>query len=129
MSNVATKNLILSQPKASPNEVVAVPSLKGETLVDDSSVTIKIEVPGVDPSTVNVDCENYILCVSCEKGAFTYSVKPTVDTSKIKADIKWGLLTISIPEPPAPVSRSISVNIHDSAKNSSSAKTKFTSED
>jgi HSP20 family molecular chaperone IbpA len=129
MSNVATKNLILSQPKSGTTEEHSSPVLKNEISQNESSTIIKVEVPGIDPSTVDVECENNILRVNCEKGEFVYSVEPTVDTSKIKADIQWGLLTVTIPAPPAPVSRSIKVSIHDAVKAAASTKTKFTSEE
>jgi HSP20 family molecular chaperone IbpA len=131
MSNVITKNLILSQPKSGVgSDVKAVPSLTSEISHDDSSTTIKVEVPGVDPSTVRVECENNILHVGCEKGSFVYSVDPTVDTSKIKADIQWGLLTLTVPAPPAPVSHSIKVSVHDTVKSApTKSVSKFTSEE
>lgn len=127
MSTVSTKNLILSQPKSgTAPEVVSIPVLANEISHDDSCTTIKVEIPGIDPSTVEVECENNVLQVHCEKGKFTHTVSPTVDTSKIKADIQWGLLTLVIPAPPAPVAHSIKVSVHDAIK---SAKSRFTSED
>lgn len=126
MSSVTTKNLILSQRKPTVSGVETAPALVNQISQNNSSTTIKVEIPGVDPSTVEVECENNILRVSCAKGEFVYSVEPTVDTSKIKAEIQWGLLTLTIPAPPAPSAHSIKVSIHDAIK---SAKSKFTSED
>jgi len=45
----------------------------------------------------------------------TIPVDPTVDPAKIKADILWGMLTLSVPIPEPPVSRTIKVGIHDTA--------------
>ena len=90
--------------------------LTNEVIDDKSGTTIKVEVPGVDPSAVVIDCKGDILTISCERGKFTHKVDPTVDVSKIKADIQWGLLTLTIPLPPAPVAHSIKINIHDAIK-------------
>ena len=131
MSSTTVKNLILSQPKSGFQSAVPVAlPLKNEISSDDSNTTIKVEIPGVDPSTVDVECENNVIRVKCERGEFTHTVEPTIDTSKIKASIQWGLLTLTIPSPPPPASHSIKVNIYDAVKTApSKAPAKFTKED
>lgn len=126
MSNVATKNLILSQPKSGTTEVKSKPVLASEIKNYESTTVVSIEIPGVDPSTVEVHCENNLLQVTCEKGEFVHTVGPAVDTSKIKAEIQWGLLTLTVPAPVVPPSLNIKVNIHDPIKK---APSKFTKED
>jgi HSP20 family molecular chaperone IbpA len=115
MSNVSAKNLMLSQRRGEPEEEIFLAILPHTSTLTEENTVVKVEIPGVDPSTVEVSCESNILQVHCERGSFTYSVDPTIDTSKIKADIQWGMLTLSIPVPPQPVARSIKINFHDAA--------------
>ena len=110
MSSTSTKNILLSQPRIGQNEisvVVLVHTIKTE----DGETTVEIEVPGVDPSTIGVNCEGNTLTVTCAKGQLTVPIDPTVDTSKISADILWGMLTVTIPAPAVPAPQSIKVNV------------------
>ena len=113
MSSVTAKTLVLSQPKAGQSESIPPVILPHTTCREDQSTNIKVEVPGIDPSTVEVNFDNNILRVECERGEFSTSIDPTVDISKIKADIHWGMLTLTIPAPPQPAARSIKVSVHD----------------
>jgi len=120
MSSVATKNILLSQSKIGQSEGVYVPTLVHTSVQGETTTEIKVEIPGIDPATVQVSLENNTLLVQCGKGELTLSVNPTVDTSKIKADIMWGMLTLIIPLPEPPASRTIKVSIHDVAKSATS---------
>lgn len=113
MSNTNTRNLILSQPKSGQNEVVQTVTLPHTTVRTDFSTEVAVEVPGVDPSTVEVGFENGHLLIRCERGELLLPINPTIDVSKIKADIKWGVLALSIPLPETPEARTIKVRIHD----------------
>ena len=115
MANTSSKNILLSQSKIGQNDQVQVLNLPHTTIEGEKAIVVKIEVPGIDPSTIHVGFEDNHLQVSCDKGELSIPVDPTVDTSKIKADILWGLLTLSIPLPEAPEARTIKVSIHDSA--------------
>ena len=115
MSNTTTKNILLSQSKIGQTEGVLTPVLSHTAVQNEASTEIKVEVPGVDPATIHVGFENNTLQVQCEKGELTLPVGLTVDISRIKADILWGVLTLVIPEPEPPVARVIKVSIHDSA--------------
>ena len=115
MSNTTTRNLVLSQPKAGQGENIQVLALPHTTIQTAASTEVKVEVPGVDPSTIGVGFEHNLLHVHCDKGELTLPIDPTVDASKIKADILWGMLTLSIPLPETPEARSIRVSIHESA--------------
>ena len=115
MSSATTKNIILSQPKTGLIDVKPPAILPSTTSHNEDCTVIQVEIPGIDPSSVGVSCESNILQVQCERGSFTHSVDPTIDTSKIKADIQWGMLTLSIPVPPQPVARSIKINFHDAS--------------
>jgi len=113
MSNTNTRNLILSQPKSSQSEIIPIVTLSHTTLQTDTTTEVKVEVPGVDPSTIDVGFENGFLLVHSEKGELNWPISTAVDASKIKADIKWGVLTLSIPLPEVPEARAIKVRIHD----------------
>lgn len=126
MSQVATKSIILSQPKATQGDVTPAPTLPYTTTTHDTFSEIKVEIPGVDPSTVSVDFEDGSLFVRCESGVLETPIDPTVNLSKVKADILWGMLTLVIPHPDQPAPRSIKIGLHDTAKK---APTKFTDED
>lgn len=130
MSSVTTKTLVLSQPKAGQVDVTPTVILPHVITHEGLTTVIKIEVPGVDPSTVDVQFEYKTLRVGCERGELTVPVDPTVDASKIKADIQWGVLTLTVPAPAPPVSHNIKVSIHDATKSAPpSSKSKFTGEE
>ena len=76
----------------------------------------RVEIPGVDPSTVSIECENYTLRISCERGTLSVPVTPTTNLGQIKADILWGMLTLTIPQPLPPAPQAIKVSIHDAVK-------------
>lgn len=116
MSAVTAKNLILSQPKTGQSDAQPVTLLTHTTYAEESATVVKIEIPGVDPSTVDVSFENNNVHVNCERGTLSLPVDPTIDTSKIKGDILWGMLTLTIPLPAPPVAHSIKLSIHDAVK-------------
>lgn len=130
MSNAA-KNLLLSHPKAGQTDGPSVITLPHKTYATVSetgpslSVT-EVEIPGVDPSTVEVLSEGNNITVSCEKGYATISLPQGTDTSKAEADILWGVLTLTVPLPELPAPRSIKVSIKDTVKK---APSKVTTED
>lgn len=126
MSTVATKSLLLSQPKAGQGDVTPTPVLTHSTETGESSTKYKVEIPGVDPSTVDVEFEGSNIVVRCERGQLTLPVHPTTDTTSIKADILWGVLTLTVPLPAPPAPHTIKVSIHDAVKK---APAKFTGED
>lgn len=113
MADTNTKNIILSQSKVGQGDDTRIPTLSHTVIRNETSIEVKVEVPGVDPNSIVVGFENNQIQVQCERGSFSLSVDPTIDTSKIKADIMWGMLTLQVPLPEPPVSRSIKVNIHD----------------
>lgn len=126
MSQVVNKSLLLSQPKSIQGEGPVIVTLPHTSTLTESATEIKVEIPGVDPSTVDVNFEDNTLFIKCERGELTLPVNPTIDTTKIKADILWGMLTLTVPLPAPPESRSIKVSVHDTVKK---APTKFTDED
>jgi HSP20 family molecular chaperone IbpA len=113
MSSTTTKNILLSQSKIGQTEGTPTVALIRTVTRTEKAIEIKAEVPGVDPSTIEVFSENNTIHVYCEKGELSVPVDPTVDTSKIKADVVWGMLTLQIPLPEPASSRVIKVSIHD----------------
>jgi len=124
MSNVASKSLILSQPKVGQSETNFFPVLPSSSETTNNVIETKVEIPGVDPATVDVDFEGGSIVIKCERGSLTIPIDPAVDPSKIKADILWGLLTVSVPLPTPPAARSIKVSVHDAVKSAPAAKAK-----
>jgi len=116
MSQVANKSLLLSQPKSVQAEGTQIVTLPHTSNLTETATEIKIEIPGVDPSTVDVQFEGNVLFIKCERGELTLPVNPTIDTTKIKADILWGMLTLTVPLPTPPESRNIKVSVHDAVK-------------
>jgi len=125
MSATITKSIILSQPKMGQNPEVSAPSLPHTTSQEGSNTVVKIEIPGIDPSTVEVNCENNTLYVSCERGAVIVPLVSTSDITKIEADILWGMLTIRVPVAEPPAARAIKVSVLDAVPTRKTA-TKFT---
>jgi HSP20 family molecular chaperone IbpA len=113
MSSTTTKNLLLSQPKAGQFDGAPATYLTHSVEHKDEQTEIRVEIPGIDPSTVNVEFDNNTLHVECASGVLTLPVDPTIDTSKIKASIVWGMLTLIVPLPKPPEYRSIKVSVHD----------------
>jgi hypothetical protein len=117
MSNTLTKNLILTHPKSGQiveNSTVLLTQNSSHN--EDGSVVVNVEIPGVDPSTVEVSCESNTLKITCPKGEATLSVAPGTEISGIKAEILWGLLTLVIPPAAAPSVQTIKVNLLDTVK-------------
>ena len=117
MSNTLTKSLILNHPKSGQTiEEPVVFLTQTVSLNEDESSVITVEIPGVDPSTVEVSCESNILKITCPRGEATLSVAPGTDISEIKAEILWGLLALTIPPAVAPAVQTIKVNLLDTVK-------------
>ena len=117
MSSTATKNLILSQPKIGQGTEVSTPALTHfVTQGADDYTVVTVDIPGVDPSTVEVVCENGVLRVSCPKGETSVTIGSAVDVSEISADILWGQLTLKVPPTPVPAAQTVKVSIHDAVK-------------
>jgi HSP20 family molecular chaperone IbpA len=116
MSSTTVKNLILSQPRIGQTEGTTTPVLKQTTTTVGDKTVVEIEIPGVDPTSVDVNCDNSTLFVSCSKGEVIIPLHPTCDTSAINAEIMWGMLTLTIPMPVTPPAHSIKVSVHDAPK-------------
>lgn len=133
MSNTTVKSLCLSQPKIGQSNETPAPVLVHDISSSESGTQVTVEVPGVDPSTIEIQCENSILSISCPRGTATLSVDAATDVSKISADVHWGLMTLHIPAPQPTPAQTIKLNVLDAPKKTAKAATKqseeFTSED
>ncbi len=98
---------------------------------DDESVTLRFELAGVDPKTVDIRFENGVMTVRGERklekeekrenyhrvelayGTFTrtFSLPATVDPEKIRAEARNGLLTVVLPKRAEAKPRPIQVKV------------------
>ncbi len=117
MSNTLTKSLILNHPRSGQTVESTVAFLTHTTaLNEDGSIIITVEIPGVDPSAVEISCESNIIKIICPRGDATLSVATGTEISEIKAEILWGLLTLTIPPAAAPSVQTIKINLLDTVK-------------
>ena len=100
---------------------------------DNERFVLWAELPGIDPSKVDLTVEDNRLMLRGERklenvekkenyhhiermyGTFarTFTLPNTVDAGKISADYKYGLLTVSIPKKPEVMPKQISVKINE----------------
>ena len=98
---------------------------------DAEGLTLTAELPGLDPKAVEVKVENQVLTLSGERkleradkrenyhrveswtGRFTrsFSLPPTVDVEKIRAEQKHGLLRVFLPRREETKPRQIAVKV------------------
>ena len=95
-SNLLTRGRPVLQISSSASNSVK-ENLVYTGVTTDEAAIFHIEVPGVDPNSLSVSFEENFLKVDCSKGKACISVETIYDTSKITADVKWGLLTLTVP--------------------------------
>jgi len=98
---------------------------------DEHSVTLKIEVPGIDEKDINISLENNVLTVHGERkiekeekeenyrrverqyGSFTrtFTLPTTVDGEKVSANYDKGVLNVTLPKKAEAKPKQIKVNI------------------
>ncbi len=103
-----------------------------DILERDGNLILRAELPGMNEKDIDVKLEGNILTLKGERkldseekkhnyhrvesyyGSFTrsFTLPDTVDTDKIKADYKNGILTISIPQRPEVRPREIPVSVN-----------------
>jgi len=99
---------------------------------DAEGITIQAEVPGVEPDQIEVKVEDDTLSISGKRtlereekkenyhrverayGSFlrTFSLPPTVDTEKIRAENRNGVLSVFLPKKEETRPRKIQVKVH-----------------
>jgi HSP20 family molecular chaperone IbpA len=110
MANTTKKDLILSQ-RGIPQGSGQVPGKLNFSIVeDDDQAILGIEVPGVDPETIEMEAYSDSIRVSCELGDMDYPVNASLDLSKIDVSVRWGLLQVVIPRRQ---SRPLKIKIND----------------
>jgi HSP20 family molecular chaperone IbpA len=72
--------------------------LSYEIKSDDDNVYAEVEVPGVDPKEVAVRVEGRAIHVETPRGNTYFTVGARVDGDNVKASVKHGLLTLTIPK-------------------------------
>ena len=97
----------------------------------DKEVTIEAELPGIDKKDVKVEIQNNVLTISGERksekkveeencyvaerhyGKFerTFTLSDTVDSNKISAEYKNGVLKLSLPKTEKALPKEISVEV------------------
>src|SRR5262245_62228059 len=97
----------------------------------DHEVVLKAELPGLEREDIVINIENFVLTIKGEKklssevkdeqfhhverrfGSFTrsFSLPQTVDTAKVAADYKNGILTVRIPVREEAKPRSVKVDV------------------
>jgi HSP20 family protein len=99
---------------------------------DEEGLTLRFELAGVDPKDVDLRFENGVLTIKGERrleqeekrenyhrlelsyGAFnrSFSLPPTVDTEKIAAESKLGVLVVHLPKKAEAKPKSIQVKVN-----------------
>ena len=103
-----------------------------DVLEKDGNLILRAEMPGLDEKEIELNIQGNVLTLKGEKkfdkeekreefhrvergyGVFTrsFSLPNTVDTEKIRAEYKNGVLTVTIPQKPEVRPREIPVNVH-----------------
>jgi HSP20 family protein len=117
-------NRMLSEPRTSRPWSPAVDILETE-----DAIVLKADVPAVDPKDIDIEVQHQTLTVKGQRqfdkseaskgfhriersfGSFvrSFTVPTTVDTEKVSADYKNGVLTISLPKKEAAKPRQIKI--------------------
>ena len=101
----------------------------------DSTVTVRFDLPGVDPSDIDLEVERNVLTLTARRswdrqegeqvlaaerrhGSFTRQLQlsDNLDTAQVQADYTDGVLTVSIPIAETAKARKISVSGGDEAQ-------------
>jgi len=121
------ENVTAGFPALATNDGVLFPVT--DILEDDKSVTISVELPGVRPGDVKLSLQNEVLTLSAEKrqestekngrgyrlersfGKFErrFNLPGTIDTDRIEATQKDGVLRVVLPKSERAVGREIEV--------------------
>jgi len=72
--------------------------LSYEIKSDDDHIYAEVEVPGVDPNSVMVRVEGRAVHVETPRGNTYFTIGSRVDGDNVKASVKHGLLTLTIPK-------------------------------
>src|SRR5262249_33721452 len=111
---------------------------------DQNSITLEADLPGMKPGDFNLSIENYRLTLSCERkfekatkdenwrrvvrsdGGFTRAVSlpSTVNVGAVSAELKDGVLRVTLPKREEVKARQIHVAVNAKGKQAKAAETK-----
>lgn len=77
---------------------------------DDDNVYAEVEVPGVDPKDATVRVEGRAIHVETPRGNTYFTIGSRVDGDNVRASVKHGLLTLTIPKRQA---KTVSIVVED----------------
>jgi HSP20 family molecular chaperone IbpA len=77
---------------------------------DNDNVYAEVEVPGVDPKDVTVKVEGRAIHVETPRGNTYFTIGSRVDGDNVRASVKHGLLTLTIPKRQA---KTVSIVVED----------------
>ncbi len=82
----------------------------------DEHAVIKVEVPGVRPEQLAVTVEHRTLTLTIErdgKGSYTrqYTIGTKYDLTQVRAELAFGVLTLTLPKAAEAQTRTIPVNV------------------
>ena len=77
--------------------------LNARIVPKDGSIEVEVEVPGVEPSDVEIRMEGRSLSVSTPRGFSHFTIGQRIDPDNAEAELKNGLLRITIPKREAKV--------------------------
>lgn len=98
MANTLKKDIILTQRGIPEGGNVSAGKLSYQIdTLEDQAIVLYIEVPGVDPSLIDMQDMKDSLKITCTKGDLEYPIESSLDQSNLEASCKWGMLEVYIP--------------------------------
>ena len=97
MANTTKKDITLVQ-RGVPEGNGKIPGqLSYEILTYVDEKVLNVEVPGVDPDTIEMEAHSDSITITCDRGELTYPVEAALDLSKVEVSVRWGMLEIRFP--------------------------------
>lgn len=98
MANTTKKDHVLSKRGIIEGNVLnPTGKLNYQVTELDDGILLSVEVPGVDPETIDMEETGDALVISCDRGELIYPIEASLDQSQLEAAVKWGLLEIFLP--------------------------------
>jgi HSP20 family molecular chaperone IbpA len=109
MANTSTKDNLLWRRGINQNNLIS-GQLSFTIEAIDEGVLLLVEVPGVDPESIEMEAYSGSIRIQCERGELEYPVEASLDLSKIDVSVRWGMLEVVIPRR---VSRPLKIKLND----------------
>jgi len=98
MANTTKKDAVLvSRGMREGNFTTTTGQLDHRITELDDALLLSVEVPGVDPETIELEETGDTIVINCDRGVLVYPIEASLDQSKLDASVKWGMLDIHIP--------------------------------